>query len=256
LCELVVEEYAEVNPSKACQLYGPVFLKLENQLLLKTLPIFTLNYDVAVEWTTRERLVALVDGIRRAAPADNRWLPDAFHRYVPSGDLTVVLFKLHGSATWAWDKTGAVVEVPPGVGKDPGVLKHAILYPYLSQKSLEKEPFKTGYAYLAACLGRARQLVIIGTSLRDPHLVDTMQAAFATNPSLDVLLVDPVLDSSRVAGILQVKRDRVVGVKAGFGAGTADLIAEFVELALKPKRRREKAAAQRLPPTSPAAVSP
>jgi hypothetical protein len=251
---LVVEEYCDVRATKAKGLYQPLFTGLAAQLSLRTLPVFTLNYDVAVERATSQLNVRLVDGVRRAVPADNRWSAREFHGYAPRDDLAVVLFKLHGSTTWAWDRDDSLVELPFGTGKDPGKLRHAVLYPYLTQKDLEKEPFKTGYAYLEACLARAEWLVIIGTSLRDQRLVEILQGAVVTNPSLAVALVDPSLDADGLAEILQPTPRVIRSVKAGFTPETAAKVwrhvTENLPRARPPSRRGRRSA------TSPALASP
>ena len=253
-CRLVVEEYSDVDPAKANQLYGPLFAGVRAQFGVQTLSMFTLNYDVAVERATTALGLRLVDGIRRAAPADNRWSAEEFGSYAPRDDLAVVLFKLHGSTTWAWDKAGSLVELPFGTGKDPGTLTHALLYPYLTQKDLQKEPFKTGYAYLEACLGRAQCLAIIGTSLRDQHLVRILRAALETNPDLAVAVLDPAMDTDRLTEILGASPSVMAVVPQAFDPHMGGLLPGYLTSALQAGRRRARR--HRPPPTSPGAAGP
>jgi len=252
LCELVVEEYGEVDAAEAEALYRPLFEGLRARFGIVTLPVFTLNYDVAVESATGRLGVRLIDGTRHAHGRSG-WSPAEFHSYAPRDGYAVVLFKLHGSTTWAWDSDGSLVLLPFRTGRDPGALRHAVLYPYLEQKDLEREPFKTGYAYLKACLQRAKWLVIIGTSLRDEHLVRALQAALAANSGLAVALLDLSLDGSGLRKILGTSPWRITGIQGGFSAETAAKLSG--QMASEPRKRRAKASGRRRP-TSPAAVSP
>lgn len=243
ICQVVVDEYGEVDPAKAKALYEPMFSALWAQAGLETLPMFTLNYDVAIERAATRLGLRLVDGIRRGGPLVSPWSEAEFRTYVPSRGLTVVLFKLHGSTTWAWANDRSLVEVPLGTGKDPGSLRHALLYPYLTQKDLEREPFKTGYAYLEACLAKARVLLIMGTSLRDRHLVQILREAVVTNRGLNVVLLDPSLDYDRLVEIVGVGPGHTVNLEAGFTPETSGELVSFVLTSLRPKRRRRKVAA-------------
>jgi len=228
LCEAVVERYSDVPPARATALYKPLFKGLRAHPRTRTLPIFTLNYDLAVETAATRLSVPLVDGVRRGAPARSRWSAAEFHRYAPRDELTVVLFKLHGSTTWAWGKDGSLVELPSGTGKDPGAFRHALLYPYLSPKGLEREPFKTGYAYLAGCLGKAEVLLIVGTSLRDQHLVEVLRSVVAANSGLQLLVVDPRVDAPALAAVLQAAPERITGVNEGFSSKVARALVRVI----------------------------
>lgn len=243
LCRLVLDQYSDVDADEAKALYEPMLAGLRARPHLHTLPIFTLNYDVAVERAATAMGIGLVDGVRRAPPADSRWSAAQFHDYVPRDEFTVVLFKLHGSTTWAWRRDDSLVELPFGTGKDPGSLKHALLYPYFTQKDLDKEPFRTGYAYLRACLASAEFLVIIGTSLRDRHVVEILEAAFVGNPGLAVALVDPSLDADQFGEIVHGHPALITSIKEGFDPETSRALPGLIIKTPPPKRRRRKGAA-------------
>jgi len=220
LLDEVVRHYGEVAGRPAAALYRPLLATIPQGLKAWTLPVFTLNYDLAVESATEGLRLRLVDGINRRAVVNRTWSPAQFHTFRGYKSITVVLFKLHGSVSWCADERGTVGEVV-GPHRDPRPLKHVLLYPSLRSKNLQGEPWSTAYGYLGACLGRAKVAVIIGTSLRDAQLVDTLKSALADNTALTLVFLDPSSDHEGWAARLGIEPSRVFAVAAPFAGRPA-----------------------------------
>lgn len=237
----VVEHYSSVEPALAAELYRPMLREFRAWFtripeLGYTLPLFTLNYDASVEVAAnrlsnepaeqdgKQLPVRLVDGLAQSTDgAERRWGRKAFETYTESSmDLGVVLVKLHGSVRWGRDSRPGmrdlIVELAPGVGRDPGRYRTAILYPTLAPKPVNDEPFRTGYRLLRACLRRTRFFVVIGCRLRDPELAAEIRDAMEENDGLHLVSVGPSVDHAAVCEALSLTsgRDRVAALKAEF----------------------------------------
>lgn len=230
----VIEHYSAVNSEEAAVLYRPLFkdYKLWFQPVEgvgHTIPFFTLNYDTAVELAASALGVRVVDGLHHHAGAtENRWSRGAFENYSESRDATtVVLVKLHGSVRWgriagdggnSTTGSGPIVELPHFVGRDPGRHRHAVLYPSLTPKPLQAEPFHTGYRIFRRCLDSARILIVIGCSLRDPEIRVAISDAMDDNRALHMLLFGPESDHAAESQLLRIDSARVAAVRGRFEA--------------------------------------
>jgi hypothetical protein len=156
------------------------------------LVVFTTNYDPAVEefcrltsgWT-------LVDGfINDPRGAEYYWNRSAFDGFTfePS-EKVIVLFKLHGSTTWAALGNRIVKSAPVFDGGDPA-FPNVMIYPATRKVAIE-EPFFTAYDYLEKCLSHAEFCLVIGYSFRDYDCVMRFKAAKIANPALKVIVLDP-----------------------------------------------------------------
>ncbi|MCU1490465.1 MAG: hypothetical protein JWM85_1870 [Acidimicrobiaceae bacterium] len=165
----VIACYGTVDASEAGALYRG-FLGVLGQFdvadPIRTIPFFTLNYDIAVEQAAYELDLRLVDGFSVGKP-DRRWTPKSYEDYVEDSETpTVVLVKLHGSVRLGRRDSGELIELPIGSYRDPAPHHHALLYPSLGPKALGEEPFRTNYSILRSCLMHAELCVVIGTTLR------------------------------------------------------------------------------------------
>lgn len=216
LLDEVVRHYGEVGEAAAARLYRPILVDLPKRLEAPTLPVFTLNYDLAVE-AARDRLrVRLVDGINRRAVVNRSWSARQFHTFRGYKSSTVVLFKLHGSVSWCTDGAGTIREVA-GLDRDPRPLKHVLLYPSLRSKNLQGEPWSTAYAYLRECLRHTKVAVIIGTSLRDAEVLGTLRSGLADNPTLTLVFVGPSCEHEQCARRVQTNPSRISALRMPFG---------------------------------------
>jgi hypothetical protein len=237
----VIDHYSSAEPELAAELYRPMLREFRAWFsripeLGYTLPLFTLNYDSSVELAAnrladapieqdgQQLPVRLVDGLLQSNEgAERRWSPRAFESYSEtSGELGLVLVKLHGSVRWGRDsrpgRSHQIVEIPTGVGRDPGRFRTAILYPTLAPKPVNDEPFRTGYRLLRVCLRNTRFLAVIGCSLRDPELAAEIRDAMEENEGLHLVSVGPTVDQTEVCRALSLTpgHNRVAALKAEF----------------------------------------
>lgn len=215
LLDEVVRHYGQVEKARAAELYRPLLVGIPKMLKVSTVPLFTLNYDLAVESATDALDLRLIDGVNRRPVVDRMWSAEHFHAFPGYKSTTIVLFKLHGSVSWCRDGEGTIREVV-GLDRDPRPLKHVLMYPSLRNKNLAGEPWSTAYGYLRACLGRAKVAVIIGTSLRDAQVVDTFKSALGENPALALVFVGPSCDHEEWSRRLDLKPSRVAAIAASF----------------------------------------
>lgn len=222
----IIEHFSSIDSDRAGELYRPFFVQFLDWFgqvpgVGPTVPFFTLNYDTAVEGAAAALDIRLVDGLGPMHSAvERRWSRSWFESYEEKQSVpSVVLFKLHGSVRWGWStvaKREVISELSPRVGRDPGIYKHAVLYPTLGPKPVREEPFRTGYRFLRTCLGNARVLFVIGCSLRDSEIQEAISDAMDDNKELHIVSVAPDADHNRVARLTECDPSRVVAVQQEF----------------------------------------
>ena len=209
-CNAVIKYYGEVDGAEATELYKPLLIatfgngnRSGRVIDTLTVPIFTLNYDPAIERACEnlEGEVRVVDGFSREI--NSVWSRDRFDNYKEKKLPTVVLFKLHGSADWCRDAEEKIHK-RPGLYRDPPPMKHSVLYPLLDQKGWNEEPFRTGFEYLESCLERAQKVVVMGTSLRDPEIRRLLGSAFRKRNKLSLYYVSLDKNADWVAEKLDI----------------------------------------------------
>jgi hypothetical protein len=221
----VIAHYSTVDADQAAALYKPLIADFKSWFQTiphvgGTIPFFTLNYDRAVEAAASGLDVRCVDGLgdQRGA-TERRWSRARFERYEEGNHgATVVLVKLHGSVRWGWqgDIGGNIVELSAGVGRDPGNLKHVVLYPTELPKPMYVEPFRTGYRIFRECLNHACILFVIGCSLRDQEIRTSISDAMDDNTELHVVVLGPEANHQKTADDLGLDPKRVAGVRKPF----------------------------------------
>jgi hypothetical protein len=222
----IVDHFSDVNAEEAGRLYQPLLADFidwfrEVPGVGFTIPFFTLNYDTAVEGAASALGLRIVDGlIPMRAAIGLRWSKAAFESYEEQPNaVSVVLFKLHGSVRWGRSEQGGkeiISELQPRVGLNPGAFRQAVIYPTLGPKPVRDEPFRTGYRFLRTCLAHARVLFVIGCSLRDAEIQDSISDAMDDNEQLHIVSVAPDADHRRVAELTHCDPSRVAGVQREF----------------------------------------
>jgi hypothetical protein len=222
----IMDHFSDVDAERAGQLYKPLLADFidwfrEVPGVGPTIPFFTLNYDTAIEGAASALGLRIVDGLMSMRAAIGlRWSRTAFESYQEQpNEVSVVLFKLHGSVRWGRSERGGkeiISELQPLVGLNPGAYKQAVIYPTLGPKPVGDEPFHTGYRFLRTCLGNAKVLFVIGCSLRDGEIQDSICDAMDDNPDLHIVSIAPDADNAKVAELTRCDPSRVVAVQREF----------------------------------------
>lgn len=191
--KVMLEEYSNVG-GEVLPLYEDFILLFVESNIERHVPIFTTNYDLAVETLADMSFHSfdLVDGFT----SDNvrRWDPSIFYRYraTAKDEPTILLFKLHGSCNWRENtQTKEVTKESTAelVGAD-STFENALIWP-AHAKSIKKGFNETNYDYLEQCLMQAEACVVIGFSFRDPVIKGYFVKALDRNDKLKVALIDP-----------------------------------------------------------------
>ena len=195
--DLVVTHYGRVDANSAVRLYKDFLLLLLESNAPAHLPVFTTNYDTAVEdfVDAAGEGFRLIDGF--STGSRRIWSPDTMlHLYragsADSGTKSILLLKLHGSSTWRLNTqtqefTKESTAEPAG---ETSGYENALVWPGLT-KVLKKGPYETNYAYLEECLRHARLCVVIGFSFRDQVIRKYFTLALTANQDLQIAVIDP-----------------------------------------------------------------
>lgn len=198
----IIRQYSEVPLDQTLKLYDSVldaiFSKISQDQ--NCLPIFTTNYDPAIErfCSAKAGSYRLSDGFRHdAAAREYAWDATEFHDFnLQSGKRNVVLFKMHGSVDWIHNKTrGTIVRSQPFHQMiDQTTYNNVMIYP-ATNKIAKDDPYYTAYDYYGRCCERSQLCIVIGYSFRDYDALSKLRSAAASNPSLKLLVIDPNADS-------------------------------------------------------------
>jgi hypothetical protein len=150
--------------------------------------VFTTNYDPAVEDLCADLKWTITDGFVDVGRT-YVWNRNAFEKPASPLETSLVLFKLHGSASWAQNRGRIVRSLPFYAGADPDYI-NVMIYPATSKVAI-KEPFFTAYDYLEKCLTATCLCLVIGYSFRDYDALMRFKSASLQNPRLKVAILDP-----------------------------------------------------------------
>jgi hypothetical protein len=192
--EGIIREYGNVPEERLHVLYDPLFAKLFYAIRRHCLPIFTTNYDLAIEQycdTAPSPTINFVRGFRQR-PILKRltWSRKVFDEYVPTQERNIVLFKLHGSADWVTEKESKEISITPPVHHTDMRYENTVIYPATRKVAIE-EPYSTAYDYFQRCCEHAKLCVAIGYSFRDYDMLTRLRSAARLNSDLNVLLISP-----------------------------------------------------------------
>jgi hypothetical protein len=215
----IIQEYSEIHVAEAMKIYKPLFDELFSKIDpdKHCLPIFTTNYDTAIEeFCELSDEYALVDGFRRAA-RDYVWDAAIFHgfRLVPM-KRNVVLFKLHGSVNWMLVRARKeIVRTQPFHQQaNASRYENVLIYP-ATHKVATTEPYFTAYDYYGRCCEHSQVLLTIGYSFRDYDALARLRSSLSFNPSLTVALLSP--DCKTILERLPIDHSREVPIELYFG---------------------------------------
>jgi len=200
---------------KVVDLYRPLFELLGKESGPTAIPIFTTNYDLALEvFTDRARSYGygMIDGFDHRVHSTNPpWDPNEYHRFVlsaPGTELTtLVLFKLHGSVFWQKNEEKIVFNDR----RTSEEIEYVLLYP-TQTKTIVEDPFLTCYNYFEECLRNAKLMIAIGYSFGDDYLNQVIARCQLANPELEIMVFNPGFKNSPER---RKKFDSQIGVSEG-----------------------------------------
>lgn len=177
----------DLDDRKLNELYSPLFEVIGRHFPQDFIPIFTTNYDTAIEAYARRSDIHLETGFEPTTTG-TVWKPSRFYQFRPrKSKQNIVLFKLHGSLAWH-RKDNTIISTGLPI-RDPSGYKSVVIYPTQTKEFPDEEPFRTMYDFLKGCFRVARVAIVIGYSFRDPGIHRIMADTLDLNPNLRFILV-------------------------------------------------------------------
>jgi hypothetical protein len=230
----IIREYRNVDGAKAVEIYKPLFdTVFMNAKKGVWLPIFTTNYDPAIEeFCDREHpQYELCDGFAYN-PSDRHlyWDRSVFDNLCGNAARrNLVLFKLHGSADWLLVKSSRRIQRGLAMYDqlDSDAYNNILIYP-ATRKIATEDPFYTGYEYFERCCEHARLCIAIGYSFRDYDALTRLRGAMSLNDNLRLLLVGP--SAEKVLERIPIPKDRKIPWPHRFGEerATVDSLGKYI----------------------------
>lgn len=211
--ELILRHYSRIDSAKAYRLYTPLFDLIQQCTGVSHIPVFTTNYDAAIEEFVQipEANVGLVDGFTRPRVGQRDWTGQ--FKLGESAGLQILLFKLHGSVYWIEPDPGKIYSVDGLSSADLGYLgRDMLIYPGLLKEIILEEPFRTLYKYFREYLRQAYVLVVLGYSFRDPGIELAIEVASESNPNLTLIILNRSLDTAAVERLSRLGLRQVIHV--------------------------------------------
>lgn len=218
--DLIFQEYGkDVSEDKdVVELYQPLLGTIAELAHHPVIPVFTTNYDRAIEIFADQTSVSVEYGFR-PGHARSVWNPQRFHKYeAPSDGYGVVLFKLHGSVTWY--KVDGAVRTVSAAQRGLSGWENMLIYPGDTKTGVLEEPYHTCFSYLRHCLYHASCCLVIGYSFRDLFIQRVFQEAADINPQLRVLVMNGT-DHRTVASQIEELRPEAKTLLHRFEAGVS-----------------------------------
>jgi len=178
----------DLDDRKLNELYSPLFEVIGRHFPQDFIPIFTTNYDTAIEAYAGRSDIHLETGFAPTTTGGTIWKSLRFDQFRPrKSKQNIVLFKLHGSLAWH-RKDNTIISTGLPI-RDPSGYQSVVIYPTQTKEFPDEEPFRTMYGFLKGCLIVAKLAIVIGYSFRDPGIRRIMDEALDRNPSLRFVLV-------------------------------------------------------------------
>ena len=163
---------------KPNQIYEPI-LKLSKSLPLN---IFTTNYDTVIEDTCDGLDFKYDDGFVNS----KYFLKFDQHSFFRS---KIRIFKMHGSVTWYRKEPDQTIFKFP-YSLDQTDINELMIYP-TKDKDIYTYPYYLFQFYFSSLLNTAEELISIGHSFSDPHILAAVKATLATRNNFRLLIVNP-----------------------------------------------------------------
>lgn len=215
--KVIFAHYGDLNKEDVVTLYQPFLNFIRENNKQEILPIFTTNYDSAIETLIFEKPdYNLVDGFEIQKQRNPIWKRATFDTFQPSPNvLNIPLFKLHGSVTW-YEKDGKICyfNIPMHkLGNEK--VRNVLIYPTNNKISTD-DPFYTAYDYFQRCLDKTKLAIFVGYSFRDYDTLTKIKSALRYNENLKIAIIDKSADVYKKK--LFASNPRVTPIKCGFEA--------------------------------------
>ncbi len=232
----IIREYRNVDADKTVQIYEPLFNVLFPYLPKRSecLPIFTTNYDPAIEEFYRQKheQYALCDGFDYdRADRHNYWSRSVFDKFqLEPEKRNLALFKLHGSVDWLRVKSSQRIRRGQAMfdAMDSDAYENILIYP-ATRKIATEDPFYTGYEYFERCCERARVCVAVGYSFRDYDALTRLRGAASVNDELKLILLAPRAEEILKDVRFPEDRKKPFNFKFGEMPDQVNLLSEYLD---------------------------
>ena len=207
----IIQQYRHVDAGATTRLYKPLmdllfaFLDSKSQCL----PVFTTNYDPAIEVFCEENHseFAIHDGFSfDEASRQFYWDRSGFDHFKNTpGKKNIVLFKMHGSADWLYVKARQKIRRGQAMydGIDSDAYDNIIIYP-ATRKIATADPYYTAYEYFQRCCEHATVNLTIGYSFKDYDALTRLRGASSANDKLRLAILSP--DAKDIASTLPISQ--------------------------------------------------
>ena len=153
----------------------------------KGCPVFTTNYDSALEFVAGERGISVEDNFLQPEQPGSWQLWNPEIRFPTGNALTLI--KLHGSMTWYAASDGSIQKNHLPVDMNLVDVDRLIIFP-TRFKDIYEQHFFALYSHFLAILATAKVLIIAGHSLRDEYLRAAIIERFRKG-GLKIIVIDP-----------------------------------------------------------------
>ncbi len=194
----IIREYRAVDIKRAIEVYQPLLDVIFSHIDSATqcLPIFTTNYDLAIENFCNEQYSKydFVDGMEDDPfLREHFWNPRNFELFNITRPVRhIVLHKLHGSVNWLKiTSSGRIVQSLPMYDVvDSDAYQNTVIYP-AGNKVTTAEPYLTAYHYFSRCCEHAKIVLAVGYSFHDYDALTSLLKGRQVNDNLTLLLLSP-----------------------------------------------------------------
>jgi hypothetical protein len=175
------------NPKTAAYYSGLKPLQRSLQFPLK---VFSLNYDLCVEYLNEEKF-RVETGF--AAVGDSRWEWKRFDETNPEAEFPeIFLYKLHGSINWKRDDTGNLISV--NYSGNIGPKQMQVIFGRDFKLEAADPYLFYAFEFRRSTLD-ARVIVIIGYGFGDEHINKMLTQAIRSDVSKRLLVVGKIVDA-------------------------------------------------------------
>ncbi|MEK6408119.1 MAG: SIR2 family protein [Acidobacteriota bacterium] len=220
----IIREYRTIDMKSAIEVYQPLFDTIFSHVDSATdcLPIFTTNYDLAIERFCSEQYSKydLTDGMDSPSlEGEFLWNPRMFELFGLRDNVrNIALFKLHGSVNWMRvTSTGRIVQSLPMYDVvDSDEYQNTIIYPAGSRVATS-QPYLTSYQYFSRCCEHAKVILAIGYSFHDYDALASLLKARQVNDDLMLMLISPNAYDVLETTLRQLDEDAIIWARPVHG---------------------------------------